>query len=208
MKEVKTQNRGLFIVFEGLDGAGTTTQLDLINRSLTNKGEKVYITKEPTDSMIGGLIRSLLKKHWEIGAEGAQLLFAADRAYHLDKEIIPILSNGTAIITDRYYFSSIAYGSVSIEDTEWIEAINSRFLKPDLVIYVCVSAEQAIGRIEEGRCNEKELFEKKEMLEKVKEAYDKLADEFDYFVSVDGSKSKEEVTQDILKVLKEKLNLG
>lgn len=202
------QNRGLFIVFEGLDGAGTTTQLDLVNKSLTDKGERVHITKEPTDSMIGGLIRSLLKKHWEIGAEGAQLLFAADRAYHLDKEVIPLLNKGITVITDRYYFSSIAYGSVGIADTKWIEAINSRFLQPDLVIYVRVSVEQALGRIESGRYSEMELFEKTEVLKKVAKTYDKLADTLDYFVSVDGSKSEEEVAQDILKILKENLNLG
>jgi len=209
MKEAKmSKKEGFFIVLEGLDGAGTTTQTDEISKYLEAKKIKAHITREPTDSMVGGLIRSLLKKHWQATSEVTQLLFAADRGIHLEKEIVPILNKGVNVITDRYYFSSIAYGSVDIEDKNWIKGINSRFRDPDLVIYVRVEASEALERIEKGRYNEMELFEKKEALSKVVVAYDELAKKLDYFVTVDGSKSKEEVAEDIIAVLKDKLNLG
>ena len=204
----KMHKKGLFIAIEGLDGAGTTTQADQINKVLNSRGEKIYITREPTDSMIGGLIRSLLKGHWKTTPEGTQLLFAADRAYHLEKEIIPILNKGVTVITDRYYFSSIAYGSVDIEDEDWIANINSKFLQPDLVVYIKVSAEEALHRIEIGRYSQMELFEKKESLIKVASTYDRLAEKLDYFVTIDGTQPKKKVTEDILEILKSKLSLG
>lgn len=202
------KKRGLFIVFEGIDGAGTTTQMDKTSQELESKEIKIHTTREPTDSMVGGLIRSLLKGHWKTTPEVTQLLFAADRGIHLEKEISDLLNNGVNVMTDRYYFSSVAYGSIDIEDQDWIRDINRRFYQPDLVIYVRVGAQEAIDRINAARHTHAELFERKDKLSRVVAQYDKLAKELDYFVTIDGSQSKQDVTNDILKVLKDKLNLG
>jgi len=199
--------KGLFIVFEGIDGSGTTTQADKIGEYLNSQGIPTHLTSEPTNSLIGGLIRSSLKKHWSISPEGLQLLFAADRAHHLETEIIPILEKGKVVITDRYYFSSIAYGSVGVFDKEWLFDINKLFIKPDLVIYISVSVESAMQRIKKGRHTQVELFEQKEKLASVIARYESLAKEFDYFVIIDGEGSREKVTKDILNALKDKLNL-
>lgn len=209
MKEVKKMSKkGPFVVFEGIDGSGTTTQADRVSEYLNSRGIPTHLTSEPTNSLIGGLIRSSLKKHWSISPEGLQLLFAADRAHHLETEILPILEKGKVVITDRYYFSSIAYGSVGVSDKEWLFDINKLFIKPDLVIYIRISTEKAMQRIEKGRHGEMELFEQKEKLASVIAQYERLVQEFDYFVVVDGEHPRGKVTENILNALKDKLNLG
>lgn len=207
MKEVKMDKKGLFVAFEHLDGAGSTTQVETVSKILVSYGEKVHVTREPTDSAIGGLLRDVLKKRRKLDPLGTQLLFGADRADHLE-EIIPLLAHGIHVISDRYYFSSIAYGSIGIKDPNWIADINRNFIDPDIVIYLKVSAEEALNRIDSGRHVDNELFEKIEYLTKVSVAYDELAQQHDFFVIIDGSQSKEKVTQDIMKALKDKLNLG
>ena len=110
---------GKFIVFEGIDGAGKTTQSELLFDFLRQKKQKailehqgVHLTQEPTTNLIGGLIRSQLTHDWKSGPECLQLLFAADRMYHLAKEILPCLQKGMTVISDRYLYSSIAFGTV------------------------------------------------------------------------------------------------
>lgn len=209
MEGTKMSKKGFFIVFEGIDGSGTTTQADKVSEYFNSKKIAVHITREPTNYLIGGLIRSWLTGDWSSSPECLQLLFTADRAHHLEKEIIPLLKKGKNVITDRYYFSTIAYGSMGIPDGhQWLIDINRRFLEPDLVIYLRVSAEEAMNRIEASRHTELELFERKDKLARVIAAYDSLAEDIDYFVVIDGEQSKEKVTQDILNAFKDKLNLG
>ena len=82
---------GKFIVFEGIDGSGKSTQAGLLFHYLKERKKRVHSTSEPTQYLIGGLIKSWLAKDWQSTPDCLQLLFAADRAYHLDKEIIPLL---------------------------------------------------------------------------------------------------------------------
>src|SRR3989338_8048368 len=93
---------GKFLVIEGPDGSGSSTQVALIKKYLEQKGEKVLDTKEPTNNLIGGLIRGVLTGEWKLGSYGLQLLFCADRAHHLEREIMPALEKGWNFITDRY----------------------------------------------------------------------------------------------------------
>lgn len=102
---------GKFIVFDGLDGSGQSTQagklvdfLNLPEQKLKFGHTGVQVTKEPTSSLIGGLIRSQLTHEWKSSQECLQLLFSADRAHHLEKEIIPLLERGVTVICDRYFF--------------------------------------------------------------------------------------------------------
>ncbi len=172
---------GKFIVFEGLDGSGQTTQVNLLVDWLSEKQQKVrfgnagaHLTKEPTASLIGGLIRSQLNSDWQSGAECLQLLFAADRLYHLEKEIIPLLERGITVVSDRYLFSSIAYGEAAgIKDEKWLYEINEHALQPDIVFLLSTSPKVCIERIHSERYSIA-LFEKEAMLEEVWKNFTKI----------------------------------
>jgi len=87
----KNKYKGKFIVIEGLDGSGSSTQVVRVANFLKERNKKIHITKEPTNNLIGGLIRGQLTGDWKSSSECLQLLFAADRAHHLEKELIPLL---------------------------------------------------------------------------------------------------------------------
>ena len=176
------------IVIEGLDGAGTTTQMRLIAKRLEDEGKNVFITHEPTTP------------------EALALLFSSDRDDHLYNEeygLLKMISEGYYIITDRYKYSSIAYQGSEC-DLEYIEAINSRFPHPSHLVFVDTSPESCMKRIEKRGC-EKELFERLEFLKKVRENYIKqfssLPDGVNYLY-VDGEKSIQEVEEEIWTWLK------
>lgn len=195
-----------FIAFEGLDGSGQSTQAALLKDFLIKKGHKVHLTKEPTSSLIGGLIRSQLTNEWKSSQECLQLLFSADRAHHLEKEIIPLLKRGVIVISDRYFFSTVAFGTTEIKDWNWLLQINQQFLLPDTIFLLEVSPRVCIERIKKSRF-ELALFEKEKILEKVLKNYQKLAKEFKNVYTIDGEKSIKEVEKEVQKVVRSKLNL-
>ncbi len=198
----KNQYTGKFIAFEGLDGAGSTTQAEKLTRYLKERGEKVHLTKEPTNNLIGGMIRGQLTKEWRTGPECLQLLFTADRAHHLEKEVIPLLKQGITVITDRYFFSSVAFGSLGIADRDWLQKINDRFILPDITFMLNVSPRICLQRINESRFH-LELFEEEENMEKIWRTYETLAQEFKDVYVINGEKTVEEVFTDITKVVNE-----
>lgn len=194
---------GKFIVLEGLDGSGTTSQLKFLSQYLKEEKNKVHLTREPTQYLIGGLIKSWLANDWKSTPECLQLLFTADRAYHLDKEIIPLLKKGVTVISDRYFFSTLAYGLLEIKDKKWLLNINKRFILPDIVIFVDASPEICIERIGRDRFSV-ELFEKVEKLEKVRKGYLEIFKKFKDIYIIDGNKSIKDVSYDIKKIIKNK----
>src|SRR5579864_7294663 len=115
MRRRARAKRGLFIVLEGLDGAGTTTQLVRLAERLRRAGERVVATAEPTDGPIGALIRQALRRRLvhrdgrALTDESLALLFAADRVDHVAGEIEPALARGQHVLCDRYVLSSLAY---------------------------------------------------------------------------------------------------
>ena len=137
---------GTFIVVEALDGSGASTQVEFLAKNVEELGQRVHITKEPTNNLIGGLIRGALTKEWKPSLECLQLLFAADRAHHLQREVIPSLQEGRMVISDRYFFSTIAFGSLEV-DEKWLQGLNERFLLPDLTILIKVSPQEGVRRI-------------------------------------------------------------
>jgi dTMP kinase len=201
---LKNPYRGKFIVFDSLDGAGNSTQVKLLADYLNKIGEKSYVTKEPTSYLIGGLIKSQLTHDWKSSAECLQLLFCADRAYHLEKEIIPLLKKGINVISDRYFFSTIAYGNLEIKDFEWLIEINKKFILPDLTFFLKVSPKVCIKRIKKDRF-EITLFEKEKILEKVWKNYEILAKKFKQVFIIDGEKKVEEIAKEIRKIVLNKL---
>jgi len=197
--------KGKFIVFEGIDGAGLTTQAELLEKHLKNKKYEVVLTKEPTNNLIGGIIRAALRKEWITSNRTLQLLFSADRAHHLEKDIIPALENGKIVISDRYFISTIAYGMIELEKN-WLKAINSKFLLPDIIFIIDVPVEVSIERIKASRFGF-ELFEERKKLEKIRNNFLELSKEYKNCFVINGNRSIEEVHKEIVKIVEEKLKL-
>ena len=188
---------GLFIAIEGLDGSGSSTQVDLLVKNLNKLGFYTYGTKEPTNNLIGGLIRGALTHDWKAAPECLQLLFAADRSHHLDREIIPGLAKGNISVTDRYFFSTIAFGSIDLE-REWLIGINDQFISPDLAIFIKVPPRECIRRISKSR-NQFELFEEERKLKKVWQTYEDLASDKRWnAIIIDGTKSIAQIEEEIM----------
>lgn len=164
----------MFIVFEGLDGAGCTTRAKNLTTNLLNSNIEAIYTKEPTNSPIGIFIRKLLSEDTSQSRDRTfALLFAADRQQH-EAEIIKLLDKNKIVICDRYLWSSIAYQSgpnISIDD---IEYLNAGIRKPDLTIYLNISVEDAWQNICARPNYNKEVYETKVSLEKVRKIYQNL----------------------------------
>ncbi len=191
---------GSFISFEGLDGSGCSTQAYFLKRYFMFKKRACLLTKEPTNNLIGGLIRGQLTHEWKSSMKCLQLLFAADRAHHLEKEIEPALKKNFVVISDRYKFSSIAFGSLKT-DVDWLTKINEKFRDPDLTILLKVSPETSIKRIKSRLSFE--LFEEKRKLEKVCEVYENFTG--GNIVPIDGEKPIEEVHEEVVQIVNEKI---
>jgi len=196
----KNPYKGKFIVFEGLDGSGSTTQAQMLAAYLKGEKKEVHLTKEPTNYLIGGLVRSWLASDWSSSPICLQLLFTADRAHHLEKEVIPLLKRGVYVISDRYFLSTLAFGAVEIPDRQWLKDINRNFLLPDITLLLKVRPKVCIERITAGR-HHFELFEREKTLEKVSKNYDDFAKDFSPVASINGEKSKDEVFAEIKKLV-------
>ena len=198
---MKNKKKGLFIVFEGLDGSGQGTQMALLERYLRSKKEKTYITSEPSHNLIGGLIRSLLRAHWKMSNTGIQLLYCADRAHHLEAEIEPVVAKGCHVICGRYRFSTMAFGSIN-NDVKWLERLNEKFPDPDVTIFLDVPPKECLRRIHVGRPLS-ELFETEKKLKKVYATYKKLLQDAKYknVHSVNGSRPADEDAKDIAEII-------
>jgi len=192
---------GKFIVFEGLDGSGQSTQASLLKDFLIKEKIDVVLTKEPTlTSSAGQKIKEILDEKSTISPEQLQLLFTEDRREHLEKVIIPALKMGQYVISDRYFFSTFAYGTAEGLDLEWLIKINNDFLLPDLTFLLKVRPEICLERIQKRGLVIK-LFEKKEKLSRVWQVYEILPQHFQNIYLVDGEKSIEEVFREIKEIV-------
>lgn len=162
----------VFITIEGIDGSGKTTQAKFLYKKLSSLGYPAILEKEPTDGAIGKFIKGVLSGKEPMGAISLQLLFAADRSEHL--RAIENLLKSSVVISDRYYYSTIAYGEAIGIKREYLENVNSIFPKPDKTFILEISPETALARLK-NRSNDSEIFENLETLLKVKSAYDKFS---------------------------------
>lgn len=200
---MKKRKEGLFIVLEGLDGSGTTTQANLLAQYLKRKGYKVEKTAEPSGNLIGGLIRGVLTREWRLNPAGLQLLFAADRAHHLEKFVLPALKKKQIIISTRYFFSSLAFGALDL-DRKWLAEINKNFLIPDITFFVDTDPAECLRRIARTRIK-REFFEERKKLEKVRKEYDKLVKKYPRFYKIKGNKKIQYVFADIKNIFDKRL---
>ncbi len=166
--------RGRFIVIEGIDGAGKSTQIELLAEKLRAAGRTVHITAEPTASVSGGLLRDALggissRTPCEMAA-----LFVLDRIFHNvnPNGINAMLQKDIDVICDRYYYSSLAYQG-SQTDLKWVADMNlncPEIRKPDLCIFLDLAPEESLKRISKGRTTT-ELYEKLDVLQSVRKRF-------------------------------------
>ncbi|PSG98789.1 MAG: dTMP kinase [Nanohaloarchaea archaeon SW_7_43_1] len=189
---------GTFIVVEGADGAGTTTQ----SKKLAEKLEAEW-TFEPTDKRIGVKVDEMISSE-DHSPETVALGFAADRMAHLEDRVIPWLKEGKTVVSDRYYHSSLVYQPVMGADREWIDGLNKETLKPDLTFILDISAEIGMERVDE-RGRDGNIFEDLSFQEKVVKRYRRLENEST--ILVDASNSEEEVFKEINSRVEQNIDL-
>lgn len=187
-----------FIVIEGLDGAGTTTQAARLVARLAARGEEVVATHEPTDGPVGRMVRATLQRQPDAArAEALPWLFAADRCDHLARTVEPALGRGAWVVSDRYLPSSLAYQSLELP-LERVRALNATFRVPDLTVFLSLDVETCLSRIA-ARGTDRELFEEREALTRVAEAYRRtlsaLRSEGWPVAEVDGRGTMDEVAE-------------
>ncbi|MEN8143258.1 MAG: dTMP kinase [Thermodesulfobacteriota bacterium] len=188
---------GLLIAFEGIDGTGKSTQIELLAGYLEGKGFDVVVTREPTDGPYGKKIRSLFEKRHHLTPEEELTLFMDDRRQHVRELIIPALEAGQVILTDRYYFSTAAYQGAAGHDPEAILAENESFApEPDLVLLLTLSPAEGINRIMNIRGEALNDFEKEDVLARVAAVFASI--DKDYIARVDASPPAAEVHHEVI----------
>ena len=189
------RRRGFLICIEGIDASGKTTQANLLALKLKAHGLDVFLSREPTDGGIGRLIKSLLRGRERPPPVVEAVLFALDRYWHVEELVRPALEDGTVVVLDRYYYSSLAYQGSSSLDMDWLRDLNSFAPKPDLAIYLDVRPEVALARIGHPRT----VLEQLKIQEAVRATYLELVRSGE-LVLVDAERPVEDVARDVLKL--------
>ena len=194
-----------FIVLEGLDGCGTTTQTALLAEKLEKAGIPSVSTNEPTNLSIGRFIRSVLQKKKSVDPFTLALLFSADRNEHVygKNGIAEHTEAGKMVICDRYLFSSLAYQSLFM-DYETVAELNRYYPLPEYLFYIDLSPEECQERMA-ARGEEAELFERLELQRKIEANYKKtlalLSGSEMKTIIIDGRSPIQEIHRQICKVL-------
>ena len=194
---------GVLVNLEGIDGCGKSTQSKLLLEKLEGEGEKVIILKEPTKRPHGQKLWDVLHGKRKATNEEILELFVLDRIQHVEEKIQPALDDGTVILMDRYYYSSMAYQVAGGIDVEDIRKKHAFAPKPDVVLIFDLPVSVALERVK-GHSDADE-FEKEEHLEKVRVAYLDL--ENDPLVRiVDATRTPEEIFEDVWRLVSEVRN--
>jgi dTMP kinase len=192
----------VFITFEGIDGVGKSTQLDLLQQWLEGSGREVIRTLEPGGTELGQEIRHLLlHRKGDVAARAEALLYAADRAHHVATKIRPALADGKVVLSDRYFDSSVAYQGAARElDVDEVRNISLWAvdnLIPDLTVLLDLDAEAAIQRRNKTGTEPDRLErEKVDFFVRARAQYLELAKE-PRFLVVDANLSIDEIKQQI-----------
>lgn len=195
-----------FIVFEGIDGSGKSTQArKLVETLRSDLNMPVLLTAEPTRTQIGALIRQSITVQAYEGEEPVDdfalaLLFQGDRAYHLTREIRPALKHKITVVCDRYVLSSLAYQTTERLAMERVLDLNKHFPRPDMTFYLDVSVAEALRRISD-RDREKDFFEEESRLRAIRHRYEKaieLVGDAHHVKWIGGESDENEVAHQIL----------
>lgn len=205
-----------FVVIEGLDGAGTTTQATLLVERLRAEGQPAVLTREPSDGPIGVLIRQMLAGRVvtptaagpePVDRQTLALLFAADRLDHIRAEIEPARQAGRAVVSDRYYHSSFAYqGDVDDSDEmdlDWVRTLNERAKTPELTVFLEAPVDLCLSRLQ-GR-GQRDLYETREKLGRLERRYDQvmaaLEAEGERIVRLDAGRERGDLADEIFSLV-------
>ncbi len=209
VQAVREPARGFFIVFEGGEGAGKSTQMSALIQWLQARGEEVVLTREPGGTEIGNRIRELLldPDAKEMDPQTEALLYAADRAQHVAEVIAPALDQGKVVVSDRFVDSSLAYQGLArglgLEEIYRISEWATGGLMPDVVFYLRLDPEEGLRRVE-GELDRIEL-ERADFHERVARAYAELASRYPHrFVALDANRSPAEVHKEVIQILEER----
>ena len=193
-----------FVVFEGIDGAGTSTQMRLLAER--DSGKKIAFTAEPTERPTGKFLRQILSGKESVSVQTAAYLFAADRAEHLwgAGGIVDQTKNGLTVVSDRYLFSNLAYQGVTCGE-DLPKMLNSPFPLPQLLFFFDISAQKSLERVEK-RGEAKEIYENEKFLNDtasryrlIVNQYKRLADSQMRIVEIDATLPKEKISDLIWK---------
>jgi dTMP kinase len=203
-----------FIVLEGLDGAGTTTQAAMLQDHFAKLKMDSFLTREPTDGPIGKLVREVLSgrlmRH-RLAEREMALLFAADRLEHA-RLVESKLLTGSHVVCDRYIFSSFAYQTLDPSiSAEWVTSINIGFAKPHITVFLSVPVDECLRRISKRNENPT-VYEKKDFLETIERNYRLLSPYYRENVGplfvIDGTLTPDKVHTEIMKTLESHLGEG
>ena len=187
-------DKGLFIVFEGIDGGGKSTQIKMLAEYFKDKGYQVEFHMEPTEGSVGSLLWTYMRsKDRSFRPETEALLFAADRIEH-GKTIKQSLEEGKVVISDRYLHSSLAYQGAAGVESDWMQSLNKHALKPNLVILLDIDPERSLKRVSDRA---KTVFEETEYLKKVRAEYLRYAEAGELEI-VDATQPIDDVHAEIL----------
>ena len=205
-----SEQRGRFIVFEGIDGAGKTTQIARLEAKLRAEGRRVMVTAEPTVSVTGGLLRDALGGISKRTAGEMAAMFVLDRIFHNVNPVTGIekmLADGVDVICDRYYYSSLAYQG-SETDFDWVANMNlncPEIRRPDCCIFLDLTPEQSLARINADRVS-REIYEEESRLQAVRDKFYHVFDllrERDVICVIDASGSVDEVAVRVVSAVEE-----
>jgi dTMP kinase len=193
----------MFITFEGIDGVGKSTQLDMLEKHLMAQGREVVRTLEPGGTELGQEIRHLLlHRKGDVAPRSEALLYAADRAHHVETKIKPALASGKVVLSDRYFDSSVAYQGAARElDVQEVKDISlwaiDRLL-PDLTVLLDLPAQEAMNR-RGNKGTEPDRLEREqvEFFERARDEYLRMANE-PRFLVVDANLSPEQIHSQVL----------
>ncbi|MEJ7769614.1 MAG: dTMP kinase [Chitinophagaceae bacterium] len=197
-------DKTLFIVFEGVDGSGKSTQIELLKSKFTECKLKVMVTREPSDGPIGMLIRNIMMNRMQADQSTMAALFLADRLDHIGNAVNGMknrLLDGYNIICSRYYFSSYAFQSEYVP-VDWVVESNSlckSYLKPDLIFYLDVDPETCVQRLTRGRV-EIEMYENIDKITKAHQGYLTAFDKYgrdENIKIIDGNNDVDKISDDI-----------
>lgn len=200
--------RERFIVLEGIDGCGKSTQAEMLVKYFEGKGKSVALTREHTrDLAAGQLIDQIVNHQGELVPVAMQLLYVVDRIDHTARCIRPPLDEGKIVVCDRYFWSTVAYSNLCGEQ-EWFLRIQKHvIIEPDLTIWVDIDPELAMERMGK-RGKDFTIFEKIEKLKKIREGYQWLADKYKKkCLVVDGSGTPEEIHQRVAGYVSDRYDL-
>jgi dTMP kinase len=200
--------KGHFIVFEGIDGSGKTTQAKMLAQYLESKGRKTYLTAEPTTLPTGRALREALGGKVKKSECEMAVMFVQDRIAHNiqgEESIEALIDAGVDVISDRYYYSSLAYQGQAT-DYAWVKSMNldcPEIRKPDICIYIDLLPEQSLERISKGR-ESVEIYENLETLTKVRNKFMSVINDLsdtDNIHIINGYRTPDEIAEEIRKAI-------